>query len=496
MAKKTKKTKPKKVVKATRKPVKAAKTGAAKKTSPARPAIILSSKSDTKFLLPEARIPKAWYNIQADLPKGLPPVLHPGTLQPVGPGDLAPLFPMALIMQEVSQERQIDVPEPVRDIYRMWRPTPLYRARRLEKELGTAAKIFYKYEGVSPAGSHKPNTAVAQAFYNKAEGVKKLVTETGAGQWGSSLSMAGALFDLDVKVFMVKVSFNQKPYRKALMAAYGGECVASPSTETNAGRKILEADPNSNGSLGIAISEAVEAAVTGGAKYALGSVLNHVLLHQTVIGIEAIEQMDMAGGQPDIIVGCTGGGSNFAGLTFPFLGNQLRGGKKVRVIAAEPAACPSLTRGKYAYDFGDTSHMTPLVKMHTLGSTFMPPGFHAGGLRYHGMAPLVSHLKELNLIEAEAYMQNDCFRSGLLFAKCEGIIPAPEATHAVHGGIKAALEAKRSGTSPTILIGLCGHGHFDMQAYMDFQAGKLEDRSYDNDALEAALADLPRIAAE
>jgi tryptophan synthase beta chain len=468
-----------------------------KKTSPAKPALITSSKSDTKFTLPESRIPKSWYNIQADLPQGLPPVLHPGTMQPVGPGDLAPLFPMSLIMQEVSQEKHIAIPEPVRDIYRLWRPTPLYRARRLEKELGTTAKIFYKYEGVSPAGSHKPNTAVAQAFYNKEEGVKKLVTETGAGQWGSSLSMAGAMFGLDVKVFMVKVSFNQKPYRKALMQVYGGECIASPSTETNAGRQILERDFNSNGSLGIAISEAVEACVTNpGTKYALGSVLNHVLMHQTVIGIEAIEQMDMAGGQPDIIVGCTGGGSNFAGLAFPFIGNMLKGGKKVRVIAAEPAACPSLTRGRYAYDFGDTSHMTPLVKMHTLGSTFMPPGFHAGGLRYHGMAPLVSHLKELNLIEAEAYTQNACFAAGIQFAKCEGIVPAPEATHAVYGGIKAALEAKRNGASPTILIGLCGHGHFDMQAYMDFAAGKLEDKSYDETALQAALAELPRIAAE
>jgi tryptophan synthase beta chain len=497
MAKKAKKTKSaKKAPKPARKPAKAAKKTSSRKIQPTKPAIIASSKTDTKFLLPESHIPKNWYNIQADLPQGLPPSLHPGTHQPIGPEDMAPLFPMQLIMQEVSQERQISIPEPVRDIYRMWRPTPLYRARRLEKALGTTAKIFYKYEGVSPAGSHKPNTAVAQAFYNKEAGVKRLITETGAGQWGSSLSMAGALFDLDVKVFMVKVSYNQKPYRKALMAAYGGECVASPSIETNAGRKILEADPNSNGSLGIAISEAVEAAVTSGAKYALGSVLNHVLMHQTVIGIEAIEQMEMAGGQPDIIVGCTGGGSNFAGLSFPFIGNMLRGGKKVRVIAAEPAACPSLTRGKYAYDFGDTSHMTPLVKMHTLGSTFMPPGFHAGGLRYHGMAPLVSHLKELNLIEAEAYLQNDCFRSGLMFARLEGIIPAPEANHAVHGGIQAALEAKRNGTSPTILIGLCGHGHFDMQAYMDFQAGKLEDKSYDDLALQLALEELPRIAAE
>ncbi len=450
-----------------------------------------------KFLLGEERIPKAWYNIAADLPEALPPVLHPGTMKPVGPDDLAPLFPMALIMQEVSQEREIEVPEPVRDIYRMWRPTPLYRATALEKALGTTAKIYYKYEGVSPAGSHKPNTAVPQAFYNKQEGVTKLVTETGAGQWGSSLSMAGALFDMQVKVYMVKVSYSQKPYRRALMETYGGVCVASPSTETNAGRQILAADPNSNGSLGIAISEAVEVAATNpDTKYALGSVLNHVLLHQTVIGIEAIEQMEQAGAAPDIIVGCTGGGSNFAGLTFPFIGQQLRGGKKVRVIAAEPAACPSLTRGKYAYDFGDTSHMTPLVKMHTLGSTFMPPGFHAGGLRYHGMAPLVSHLKELGLIEAEAHTQNSCFEAGILFARTEGIVPAPEATHAVRGAINAALEAKKNGTSPVILFGLCGHGHFDMQAYMDFMAGKLEDRMYDQSALDASLAQLPAIAAE
>jgi tryptophan synthase beta chain len=450
-----------------------------------------------KFLLGEERIPKAWYNIAADLPQALPPVLHPGTMKPVGPDDLAPLFPMALIMQEVSQEREIEVPEPVRDIYRMWRPTPLYRATALEKALGTTARIYYKYEGVSPAGSHKPNTAVPQAFYNKQEGVTKLVTETGAGQWGSSLSMAGALFDMQVKVYMVKVSYNQKPYRRALMETYGGVCVASPSTETNAGRQILAADPNSNGSLGIAISEAVEVAATNpDTKYALGSVLNHVLLHQTVIGIEAIEQMEQAGAAPDIIVGCTGGGSNFAGLTFPFIGQQLRGGKKVRVIAAEPAACPSLTRGKYAYDFGDTSHMTPLVKMHTLGSTFMPPGFHAGGLRYHGMAPLVSHLKELGLIEAEAHTQNSCFEAGILFARTEGIVPAPEATHAVRGAINAALEAKKNGTSPVILFGLCGHGHFDMQAYMDYMAGKLEDRMYDQSALDASLAQLPAIAAE
>jgi tryptophan synthase beta chain len=453
--------------------------------------------SQKKFVLAEERIPKHWYNIQADLPKALPPVLHPGTLKPVGPDDLAPLFPMALIGQEVSRDREIGIPEPVREIYRMWRPTPLYRATALERALGTTARIFYKYEGVSPAGSHKPNTAVAQAFYNKEEGVTKLVTETGAGQWGSSLAMAGAFFGMEVKVYMVKVSFNQKPYRRALMETYGATCVASPSDETNCGRQILASDPNSNGSLGIAISEAVEvAATTPGTKYALGSVLNHVLMHQTVIGLEAIEQMQQADASPDILVGCTGGGSNFAGLTFPFIGAMLRGGKKVRVIAAEPAACPSLTRGKYAYDFGDTSHMTPLVKMHTLGSTFMPPGFHAGGLRYHGMAPLVSHLKELGIIEAEAYTQNACFEAGVLFARTEGIVPAPEATHAVKGAIEAALEAKTNGTSPTILFGLCGHGHFDMQAYMDYAAGKLEDSSYDQAALDRALAGLPQIAAE
>ena len=489
-AKKTTKAKPKKKVTA-------AKRAAPKKKSSTKIAVARAAAGTRKFAMGEERIPKAWYNIMADLPVPPPPPLHPGTLQPVGPDDLAPLFPMALIMQEVARDRYIDIPKPVTDIYRMWRPTPLYRATALEKALGTTAKIFYKYEGVSPAGSHKPNTAVPQAFYNKEEGITKLVTETGAGQWGSALAMAGTFFGLHVKVFQVAVSFRQKPYRKALMEVYGAECVSSPSGETNAGRAILAKDPDSNGSLGIAISEAVEVAATNAdTKYALGSVLNHVLMHQTVIGQEAIEQMAMAGAYPDIIVGCTGGGSNFAGLTFPFIGAQLRGGKKVRVIAAEPAACPSLTRGKYAYDFGDTAHMTPLVKMHTLGSTFMPPGFHAGGLRYHGMAPLVSHLKELKLIEAEAYKQNECFEAGVLFAKTEGIVPAPEANHAVKGAVEAALRAKRDGTSPTILFGLCGHGHFDMQAYIDYGEGLLEDKSYDEAALRAALDELPRLAAE
>lgn len=502
--KSAKKAAKKPAAKSARKGVKAAKRATPKKTArktaksaPKKVAIARVPAGTRKIQMGEERIPKAWYNIMADLPVPLPPPLHPGTLQPVGPDDLAPLFPMALIMQEVAQDRYIDIPKPVTDIYRMWRPTPLYRATALERALGTTAKIFYKYEGVSPAGSHKPNTAVPQAFYNKEAGIKKLVTETGAGQWGSSLAMAGSMFGIDVKVFQVGVSFRQKPYRKAIMELYGAQCVSSPSMETNAGRSILAKDPNSNGSLGIAISEAVEVAATNAdTKYALGSVLNHVLMHQTVIGIEAIEQMAMAGAYPDVIVGCTGGGSNFAGLTFPFIGAQLRGGKKVKVIAAEPAACPSLTRGKYAYDFGDTSHMTPLVKMHTLGSEFMPPGFHAGGLRYHGMAPLVSHLKELGLIEAEAYGQVACFDAGVLFAKTEGIVPAPEANHAVKGAIEAALKAKREGTSPTILFGLCGHGHFDMQAYMDYSSGKLEDKSYDEQALQDSLAHLPKIAAE
>ena len=449
-----------------------------------------------KYLLDEGDLPKFWYNIAADLPSAPPAVLHPGTLQPIGPDDLAPLFPMALIMQEVSTEREIEIPRPVRDIYRQWRPSPLYRARRLEKALDTPAKIYYKYEGISPAGSHKPNTAVPQAFYNKEAGVKKITTETGAGQWGSSLAFAGSLFGLEIQVFMVRVSYDQKPYRRALMEAYGATCIASPSNQTQSGRAILAANPNSNGSLGIAISEAVEvAAQREDTKYALGSVLNHVLLHQTIVGIEAMKQFEMAGDDPDVIVGCTGGGSNFAGIVFPFLGQQLRGGKKRRIVAIEPAACPSLTRGKYAYDFGDTSHLTPLVKMHTLGSTFMPPGFHAGGLRYHGMAPLVSHVKELGLIEAKAYHQIACFEAGIQFAKAEGILPAPEANHAVRGAIDEALRCKAEGKSETILFNLCGHGHFDMQAYMDYFAGKLTDQDYDQQELAMALSGLPTVKA-
>ena len=447
-----------------------------------------------KFLLPESEIPKAWYNIMADLPSPPPPVLHPGTLQPIGPDDLAPLFPMALIMQEVSQERYIDIPGPVRDIYKQWRPAPLYRARRLEQALGTPAKIYYKYEGVSPTGSHKPNTAVPQAFYNREAGIRKITTETGAGQWGSSLAFAGALFGIDVQVFMVRVSYNQKPYRRALMETYGARCIASPSNETQSGRAILAHDPNSNGSLGIAISEAVEiAAQRDDTKYALGSVLNHVLMHQTVIGIEAMRQMEMADDYPDIVIGCTGGGSNFSGLAFPFIGAQLRGGKKVRVIAVEPASCPSLTKGKYAYDFGDTGHLTPLVKMHTLGSTFMPPATHAGGLRYHGMAPLVSHAHQLGLLEARSYRQTEVFEAGVRFARAEGIVPAPEANHAVKAAIEEALKCKQEGTTKSILFNLCGHGHFDMQAYSDYFSGKLVDQNYDPSELAMALAGLPAV---
>ncbi len=448
-----------------------------------------------KYLLPEEKIPKSWYNIAADLPEPMAPPLHPGTGQPLGPDDLAPLFPMALIEQEVSAEREIDIPEPVRDVLRQWRPSPLMRARRLEKALGTTAHIYYKYEGVSPAGSHKPNTAVAQAFYNAEAGIRKISTETGAGQWGSSLAFAGALFDIEVRVFMVKVSFNQKPYRRALMETYGATCVASPSNETESGRAILAEDPDSPGSLGVAISEAVEIAATNDdTKYALGSVLNHVLLHQTVIGQEAMAQMEMAGEYPDIVIGCAGGGSNFAGLAFPFIGEGLRGGRKVRSIAVEPAACPTMTRGKFAYDFGDTGHLTPLVLMHTLGSTFMPPGFHAGGLRYHGMAPLVSHLIELGEVEPRAVYQNPCFEAGLQFARTEGIVPAPESTHAVRVAIDEALKAKEEGTSPVILFNLSGHGHFDMAAYSDYLAGNLEDKDYDAEALDLALNGLPQVA--
>ncbi|MGP6159273.1 MAG: TrpB-like pyridoxal phosphate-dependent enzyme [Vulcanimicrobiaceae bacterium] len=454
------------------------------------------SDASVKYLLGEERIPKAWYNLVADLPVPPPPVLHPGTGGPIGPADLEPIFPLAIILQEVSTERWIEIPEAIREVYRMWRPSPLIRARRLERALDTPAKIFFKYEGVSPAGSHKPNTAVAQAFYNKEGGVKRLTTETGAGQWGSSLAFAGSLFGLEVDVFMVKVSYEQKPYRRALMETYGARCVPSPSPLTASGRAILERFPDSTGSLGIAISEAVEvAAQRDDTKYSLGSVLNHVLLHQTVIGEEAMLQMSDAQAEPDVIIGCAGGGSNFAGLAFPYLREKIAGRSKARLIAVEPAACPTLTRGHYAYDFGDTAHLTPMVKMHTLGSSFIPPGFHAGGLRYHGMSPLVSHVKELGLIEARAYAQVECFTAGVTFARNEGIVPAPESTHAIKAAVDEALRCKAEGRSETILFNLSGHGHFDMQAYTDYFAGKLQDVTFDQTLLDAALADLPLVAA-
>lgn len=449
----------------------------------------------TKFLLNEDEMPRAWYNIMADMPNPPAPVLHPGTHQPVGPADLAPLFPIALIMQEVSTERYIDIPEPIRDVYRQWRPSPLYRARRLEKVLDTTARIYYKYEGVSPVGSHKPNTAVAQAFYNKEEGIKKLSTETGAGQWGSALAMAGAFFNMDIEIFMVRVSYEQKPYRRNLMETFGATVHASPSNLTNAGRSILAQDPENPGSLGIAISEAVEvAAMSGGTtKYSLGSVLNHVLMHQTIIGEEALLQMERAGDYPDVVIGCTGGGSNYAGIAFPFIGERLRRGLKTRFIAAEPMACPSMTKGIYAYDFGDTVGMTPLVKMHTLGHDFIPPGIHAGGLRYHGMSPLVSQLHEEGIIEARAFHQVATFEAAVQFARAEGIIPAPEAGHAVRAAIDEALKARESGESPVILFNLSGHGHFDMAAYDSYLAGKLQDYEYPAEAVAEAQRRMPQV---
>ncbi|SDE32792.1 TrpB-like pyridoxal phosphate-dependent enzyme [Rhodospira trueperi] len=448
----------------------------------------------TKYFLTEDRMPKAWYNLAADLPGPVAPPVHPGTGQPMGPEDLAPLFPMGVLEQEVSQERWIDIPEPVREVYRLWRPSPLIRARRLEKALGTPAKIFFKYEGVSPAGSHKPNTAVAQAFYNQQEGITKLSTETGAGQWGSSLAFAGDIFGLEVEVYMVRISYNQKPYRRALMETYGATCIPSPSPNTAAGRAILEKDPDSNGSLGIAISEAVEiAASRDDTKYALGSVLNHVCLHQTVIGEEAMLQMEMADSEPDIVIGCCGGGSNFAGLAFPYMREKLKG-KAIRFIGVEPTSCPTLTKGPMAYDFGDTGKLTPLMKMYTLGSGFMPPGTHAGGLRYHGMAPMVSSALEYGLMEARSYQQTECFTAAVQFARNEGIVPAPESSHAIKAVMDEALRCKAEGKAETILFNLSGHGHFDMQAYTDYFAGKMTDVPFDDAALQASLADLPKVA--
>ena len=446
-----------------------------------------------KFYLSENDIPKQWYNVQADLPKPLDPALHPGTGDPAGPDDFAPLFPMELIMQEVSQDRWIDIPKPIIEMYRTWRPTPLIRATNLEKALGTPAKIFYKYEGVSPVGSHKPNTAIAQAYYNKMEGTKQIVTETGAGQWGSALAYACSQFGIDSKVFMVSASYDQKPYRKSMMQAWGGTVTSSPSTETESGKKILEGDPNSTGSLGIAISEAVEVAVQkDDSKYALGSVLNHVLMHQTVIGQEAILQMEMADAYPDIIIGCAGGGSNLAGIPSPFIPEKLKG-KNTRLIAVEPAASPSLTKGKFAYDFGDAIGMTPLMKMHTLGHTFVPNPIHAGGLRYHGMAPLISALFEAGIYEARSYNQNECFESGVLFAKNEGIIPAPEPTHAIKAAIDEALVCKETGEEKNILFNLCGHGHLDLSAYDNYFSGNMIDYALPSKDIEEAMQSVPKL---
>jgi tryptophan synthase beta chain len=448
----------------------------------------------TKYLLPESAMPTRWYNIMADLPGGgLPPVLHPGTGQPIGPAELAPLFPMALIQQEVSGERYIEIPEAVQAIYRLWRPTPLYRAHRLERALETPARIFYKYEGVSPAGSHKPNTAVPQAYYNKLEGVRRIATETGAGQWGSALAYACNLFGIECKVYMVRVSYEQKPYRRTLIETWGATVVASPSVETEAGRRIRAAMPETTGSLGIAISEAIEDAATReDTKYALGSVFNHVLMHQTIIGEEALQQLELADAFPDIVVGCTGGGSNFAGISFPFLREKLAG-RQIRIVAAEPTACPSLTKGVYTYDFGDTAQMTPLVKMHTLGHTFVPAGIHAGGLRYHGMAPLVSALYDRGLIEARAIPQTQVFSANVQFARSEGILPAPEPGHAIAVVIDEALRCKASGAAKTILFNLCGHGHFDLSAYQSYLSGEMVDYEYPAAEVEKALAGLPRL---
>ncbi len=448
--------------------------------------------NQVKYVLQESDMPRQWYNIIPDLSAPPPPPLHPGTREPIGPDALAPLFPMALILQEVSGDRHITIPEPVLDVYRLWRPTPLYRARRLEKDLGTPARIYYKYEGVSPAGSHKPNTAVPQAYYNAEEGVRKLTTETGAGQWGTALSFACALYGIDLEVWMVRSSYDQKPYRKILMETYGATVHPSPSDLTNAGRAVLAANPDSTGSLGIAISEAVEVAASNeDTRYSLGSVLNHVLMHQTVIGEEAIKQLAQAGDTPDVIVGCTGGGSNFGGLAFPFLREKLAGRMNPVIRAVEPAACPSFTKGTYAYDFGDTAGFTPLLKMHTLGHDFIPDPIHAGGLRYHGMSPLLSHIYELGLIEAVAKPQSECFAAGLRFARTEGIVPAPEPTHAVAACIEEALRCKETGEEKVILTALCGHGLLDLQAYGDYMSGAMTDLALSDAALSEALAGLP-----
>lgn len=453
------------------------------------------SDTPTRILLDESEIPTHWYNLIADLPSPPPPPLHPGTHEPIGPDDLAPLFPMALIAQEVTGDRYVEIPPEVREVYALWRPSPLVRAKRLEKLLDTPAQIWFKYEGVSPAGSHKPNTAVPQAFYNAQEGVRRLTTETGAGQWGSALAFATAQFGLECEVWQVAASFTQKPYRASMMRTWGATIHSSPSELTAAGRAVLEQDPNSPGSLGIAISEAVEAALADeSTRYALGSVLNHVLLHQTVIGEEALIQMGKAGVTPDLIVGCTGGGSNFAGLTFPFLREKMAGRMDPRILAVEPASCPSLTKGEYRYDFGDLAGMTPLVKMHTLGHDFIPDPIHAGGLRYHGMAPLISHIYELGLIEAEAVAQTACFDAAIRFARTEGIVPAPEPTHAIAAAVREAEACRETGEEKVILTAVCGHGHFDMAAYDAYLDGELVDHELDEARIAEAMTRVPTIS--
>ncbi len=449
-----------------------------------------------KYLLDESKLPKAWYNINADMPVPPQPFLHPGTLEPVTPDFLSVLFPMNIIMQEVSPERWIEIPEPVRDVYKLWRPTPMYRALRLEKMLDTPAHIYYKYEGVSPVGSHKPNTAVAQAFFNKEAGTKALTTETGAGQWGSALAMACNFFGIDLEIYMVKVSYHQKPYRRIIMQNFGAQVYASPSDRTQFGRKLLAESPDSPGSLGIAISEAVEVAATssGTKKYGIGSVLGHVLMHQTVVGLEALDQMEMAGEYPDIVIGCAGGGSNFAGFAYPFLWKKFTEKKNIRVIAVEPASCPSMTKGKYTFDFGDTAAMAPVVKMYTLGHTFVPPGIHAGGLRYHGMAASVSALVDHGDIEPRAVNQVETFEAAVTFSKSEGIIPAPESSHAIRVAIDEALKCKETGEKKVIAFNLSGHGHFDMMAYDAYQQGKLENYEYPAAMVEEAMTHLPQVA--
>ncbi len=449
----------------------------------------------TKFLLEESEMPKAWYNIQADLPQPLPPVIHPGTGKPIGPADLAVLFPMELIMQEVSQERYIDIPEPVRDIYKLYRPSPLIRARRLEKLLDTPAQIYFKYEGVSPVGSHKLNTAIPQAFYNKQAGTKRLSTETGAGQWGTALAFACNVFDMECKVYMVKISYEQKPYRRILMETYGASVVASPSVDTNAGRAMLAQDPDCSGSLGLAISEAVEDAATHqpSTKYSLGSVLNHVLMHQTIIGLETLKQFEKADVYPDILIGCVGGGSNFGGIALPFVRENLVNGKTTRIIAVEPTATPSLTKGTYAFDYGDTAKMAPIVKMYTLGSSFMPASIHAGGLRYHGMSPIISALYDQKIIEAVAVQQNTVFAAGVQFARAEGIVPAPESSHAIRVAIDEALKCKASGEKKIIAFNLSGHGHFDLGGYDAYFRKQLPDYEYPAEAVREAIANLPQV---